>query len=282
MPSAPGSSDQWFHPLIHQSEPRLNRRRLMLLGGSGLAAAALARPQLSLVAAQEATPDIGSIGDLIQDQITGEEDAVALLRDAAQTMAELDSFRFEIETVAGESEIFQGLSVGLIEGAVRRPLDFMATVTVNLPFGSIDVSAVGIEGSAWVQDPLSDSQWIALEGAEDIVAIINPDTLIVSSIGLIQNAAIDGTEQVDGEETTVVTGEVNFRNTADQLTGNDVNLPAEISSEPLPVTIWIDSENRVVEIEVAGPILSTERDDVIRAIRFFDFNEPVEIERPNL
>jgi len=38
----------------------------------------------------------------------------------------------------------------------------------------------------------------------------------------------------------------------------------------------------LLEIEVLGPILTSESDDVIRVIRFFDFNEPIEIERPDL
>jgi hypothetical protein len=279
MSSSTDETGQWFHPLIARVEPRVNRRRLLIFGASGVAAAAVARPQLSLVAAQtpEATP-----ATAIEDQITGDDDAVALLRGAAETMTNLDTFAFEIETVRGESTIFEGLAVNMIAGAVRRPMDFTATVSVGLPFGSIDVTAVGIDGSAWVQNPLSDGEWIALEGTEDIVALVNPDTLILSSIGLIKNATIEGSERVDGTDTTRVAGEIDFADTADQLSDGEVTLPAEISSEPLPVLIWIDDEQRVVEIEVSGPILTSESDDVIRSIRFFDFNQPVEIDQPDV
>jgi len=279
MSSTTDETGQWFHPLIARAEPRVNRRRLMIFGGSSLAAAAIARPQLSLVAAQtpDATP-AGS-GDF---QATGDDDAVALLRSAAQAMAELDSFAFEIETVRGESTIFEGLAVNMIAGAVRRPLDFTATVTVGLPFGSLDVTAVGVDGSAWVQNPLSDGEWIALEGTEDIVALVNPDTLIVSSIGLIKNATIEGEERVDGADTTRIAGEIDFAETADRLSGDDAALPAELTSEPLPVLIWIDDQNHVLEIEVTGPILTSESDDVVRSIRFFDFNQPVDIEQPDI
>jgi len=282
MTSSSNSGERWFHPLIARAGPRVTRRRLLLLSGSGLALAAGARPDLRLVAAQtpEATPD--ALAPMIQDQITGDEDAVTLLRESAAAMAALQSFRFEIDTIRGESTIFQGLSVGLIEGAVRRPYDFTATVTVGLPIGTLDVTAIGLDGSAWVEDPLNDGEWIALEGSEEIVALVNPDTLILSSIGLIQDATIDGTEQVDGEETTVVAGFVDFAATAEQLSGGAVTLPTEVSEEPLPVLIWINADRRVVEIEVAGPILTSESSDVVRAIRFFEFNEPVEIEQPKI
>jgi hypothetical protein len=61
-----------------------------------------------------------------------------------------------------------------------------------------------------------------------------------------------------------------------------VTLPTQVSAEPLPVLIWIDADNRVVEIEITGPILTSESDDVVRDIRFFDFNEPVEITKPDI
>jgi hypothetical protein len=240
------------------------------------------RPELRLVAAQTPVASPDPLATMIQDQITGDDDAVSLLREAATAMAQLDSFQFDIETVRGESTIFQGLSVDLIEGAVRRPYDFTATITVGLPIGELDVTAVGLDGTAWIEDPLNDGEWLALEGGEDLVALVNPDTLILSSIGLIQDATIDGTEQVDGMDATVVAGSIDFAETAAQLTGSVVTLPAEVSSEPLPVLIWIDAENRVIEIEITGPILASESSDVVRAIRFFEFNEPVDIEQPEL
>lgn len=271
MPSSSDTSERWFHPLIAQ--PQLTRRRLVLLS-SGLVTLGAG---LTIAGAQ--TPASPAP---FADQLTGDEDAVLLLREAAAAMAALDSFRFAIETVRGQSTIFQGLSVETIEGSVRRPLDFTATVSVNVPFGSLDVTAVGLDGSAWVQDPLTEGEWIALEGGENIVALINPDTLILASVGLVQEATIDGNERVDGVETTVIAGVVNFFETAGQLGGDEVMLPTEMTAEPLPVLLWIDAEKRLLEIEVLGPILTSESDDVIRLIRFFDFNEPIEIERPDI
>lgn len=282
MTSSSKSDERWFHPLISRATPGVSRRHLLLLAGSGLAVVAGARPDLRLVMAQTPAASPETVATGVLDQVTGDADAVALLREAAANMAALESFRFEIETVRGDSAVFQGLSVDLIEGAVRRPIDFTATVTVGLPIGTLEITAVGLDGSAWIEDPHSDGEWIALEGGEELIALVNPDTLILSSIGLIQDATIDGTEQVDGEETTVVAGFVDFAETAERLSGGPVSLPTEVSTEPHPVLVWIDGEGRVVEIEIAGPILTSESSDVVRAIRFFGLNEPVEIERPNV
>lgn len=289
MKKSANSGEHWFHPLITGVDPSLNRRRLVVLGTSGLVATILARPDARVASGQEATPDATPQASpqatpgiaALADGITGEPEAVELLRNAANAMAALSTFAFEIETTRGESTIFQGLDVREITGSVRRPVDFTATVSVGVPFGSLDLTAVGVDGMAWVQDPLAEGEsWIPLEGAEDIVALINPDALIVSSIGLIQDARLDGTEKVDGVDTTRVAGTVDFAATAERVTGESVRLPAQIVAEPLPVSVWIDGEGRVLEIEVIGRIVLTESEDVVREIRFFGFNEPVDIAPP--
>jgi hypothetical protein len=64
------------------------------------------------------------------------------------------------------------------------------------------------------------------------------------------------------------------------VTGRQVALPAEVSAEPLPVLVWVDGEGRVLEVEISGQIVATESEDVVRIARFYDFNEPVQIEAP--
>jgi lipoprotein LprA len=261
-------TDTWFHPLTAKAVNPVNRRRFLTLVGAGAAAAA-ARPQLSLVAqTPAASPEAA---------IQGDPEAVALLDAAAAAMADLDSFAFEIETVQGESTILEGLTLGLIEGNVRRPIDFTATVTVSLPFGGLTVTAVGIDGQAWIQNPLDDGAWISLADAAEVIALVNPDTLILAALRFITDLEIDGTEQVDGVDTTRLTGVIDL---SDLAQGMDDDAAVALAGEPLDVTLWIDDESMIREIELVGPLLTSESDDVVRVVRFFDFNEPVEIEAP--
>ena len=286
MANRPDADDHWVHPLISMRTPLLSRRRLFLVGSGGLAVATTTGTgSLSVIAGQAtppASPPASPEASPVAEQLTGDPEATSLLRDAAAAMAGLDTFQFEIATTRGQSTILQGLEVQTITGAVRRPLDFTATVTVGLPFGSIDLTAVGVDGRAYIQDPLSNGEWIELAGAEQAVALINPDTLILSSIRVIQDARIEGTEDIDGAETTRIAGTIDFAASAEQLGGEAVELPAEISSEPVDLLVWVDGQNRIVEIEIAGPLVVTENDDVVRTVSFFGFDEPVEIEAPPL
>lgn len=249
----------------------MNRRRLFLVGGTGLA---VAMTGVNLASAQ--TPSADPVTDA-----TGEDDAVALLERAATAMAALQTFGFEIQTVAGETSIMGLLTINDITGAVSRPLDFTATIEVGSPIGTIDISAIGKDGNAWIQNPLSDGEWITLaEMGGDILTIINPDSLILASIGLIQNATLDGTESVDGQEATRIAGTIDLAGTAESVMGDSNDVPAELATEPLDVMVWIDENDHVLEIELSGPVLASEADDVIRSISFFDFDEPVDIEEP--
>lgn len=266
-------ANSWSHPLITQyNQPGIGRRRLLLMAGAGLAASVPLAP-FRLVAAQEGTPAAEPA-----TRITGEDDARDRLERAAGAMSSLQTFAFEIETVAGETNLMSGITLGLIEGMVRRPSDFMASVEVTTPFGSIKLTAIGIDNTAWIQDPLGSGDWMALEGIGDIAAILNPDTLILASVSIIQDAVIDGSDRIDGDETIRIAGTINLSETAALLD----EAAAEISSDPLDVLVWIDDSDHIREIEIAGPIIATESATVVRSIRFHDFDEPVEIDEPNL
>ncbi len=267
--SQPNDPTTWQHPLITPYQPRrFDRRRLLMMTTGGIAAAASIVP-LRPALGQESSP-------APEPAITGDDDARAVLDRAVRAMADLETFGFEIVTVAGETALMPGLSLGLVEGAVRRPNDFVATIEVSTPIGTIELSAVGLGDRAWIENPLSDGEWMSLEGIGDVSAILNPDTLVLAAVNVLQDARIDGTEKVSGQETTRIAGVINLAEAAslvDEAAG-------QISSDPLDVLVWIDSDDRIVEIELAGPILTSEDATVIRSVRFFDFDEPVEIEEP--
>lgn len=262
---------KWEHPLIRRLDRPVSRRSIF---AAGLAAV----PALRLVSAQEtpasATPEL---------EIEGQGDAVALLESAVTAVAALETFRFELKTTRGSSTIFQGLDLKSVKGAVRRPADIEATVTVGLPFGEISVTAVGLDGEFWVQDPMTPGEWISLGGDSQVQALINPDQLLLLAVRLVHDAQITGTEKVDGAETTVVEGTVDFQDALQNvLGGTDAGSMVEqgLARGANDVTFWIDDQHRVVEVEILGPIFTTESDDVVRDLMLFDFDKPVDIEAP--
>lgn len=261
---------------LDPTEMRLNRRRFATFAAAGVAAVALgdvAAAQSSTATTQIATP-------------TGAADAVALLKDAAAAMSKLKTFHFEMTTPAGSASIMQGLELKGITGDVRRPVDFKTVIKASIPFGSIDITVIGLNGEIWIQDPTSKSgEWISLtkdSGMDPgvITTFVNPDVLILRAVSFVHDAKITGHEKVGGVKTTRVEGQVNLDSLSKMVGSNSENAPTGLASGPLPVIIWVDGDNRIREIELDGQILTTESADVVHDITFSDFDKPVEIKAP--
>lgn len=281
MSVAPISDSTWQHPLIRP----LSRRRLMLSSLTGAGMIALAKPLANHVAAQEGTPadaGNGATPAVITPGATGDEDAVALLTSASETMANLKTFHFDIETLQG-GDTSVGVNVQKIEGDVRRPLDFQATITAKVPFGTITVRAVGINGVFSIQNPLENNgSWMTLDGGNEFFSLVNPDVILLLAVRALQDAKIDGTEKIDGVETTLVTGQIDFQQIA-KAYGNDserAGVASQLAASPLDVLVWIDGDTRIHAIELDGALLAIDSDSSSRMITFSAYDEPVEIAPP--
>jgi hypothetical protein len=216
--------------------------------------------------------------------VGGEDDAVALLERAATTLAELETFGFEMQTVRGSSTIMSGFELESVEGVVRRPTDLQAEIGVSIPIGKLSIGAISLDGVFYIQDPLSDGSWMELGEMGEVQSLVNPDLLILSAVRLVQDARITGTGKVDGANTNVVEGTVDFSGLLERFGEGEEQdqMSSLLAGEPVDVSFWIDEEDRIVEVELFGPIFASESEDVVRVVTLFDFNEAVEIEAPEV
>ena len=246
---------------------KVSRRTLV-----GSAAAIVALSSWSSFAAQDATP---------ASQAEGEDDAVAILESAGQELMELDTFHFALTTIAGSSSVFPGMSLESVEGSVRRPMDLTATVRASALMQTVEVNAVAVDGVFYIQNPLSGGAWEKFTGAGEISGMINPDWIIVAAVNLIKDATI--TDQNDEE--TLIEGYLNFAETledAGAATSDLGELEQFLANSPIDVAIWINADNLINRVELYGPIFASESPDVEKRIELSAFNEPVEIEVPEI
>lgn len=247
------------------SRPRITRRSMI--------ASALAFSTFASVAptfAQSSTP---------ASQAEGDADALAVLRSAGSEVLALDTFTFSMETIAGSSTIFPGVELISVEGEVQRPMDVSATLTVSAFTQTMTASAVIVDGEVYVQNPLSAGAWESMGSAPEIANMINPDWLLLAAINLIQDAHI--TSEKDG--ITLVEGYVNLSETLGDLdTGDMQELEQFLATGPVDVAFWIDESNLINAAELYGPIFANESPDVEKRIELAGFNEPVQIEVPNI
>lgn len=250
---------------------RLSRRSAV----TGVAMA-LFGTRFHAVTARDATPEA---------RPTGDDAAVALLNDAVAAMNDLETFAFTVVTARGETTVLEGFTLEEISGVVRRPADFETVVSVAIPMATLELTAVSVNDELWIELPtiegISGGGWQSLGVGSGILSLVNPDVLILEAVQYIDDAEMDRDGEVDGVPVTYVTGFVDFRGIAAELVGDEMGLPTEIAEGPVRVTIAVDEASLVREIEIMGPLLTSESPDVIRVITFSDFDEPVEIREPD-
>lgn len=212
------------------------------------------------------------------------EDVNALLESAATEMLELQSFHFRLSTPVGKSILADNVYLESVEGDVVRPMSFQASFEVSLAFLTVELSAIGIDTDIWVSNPLEGGAFVQItgEGDESLppLPFLNPDAMIQEAIRQIQDPVIEGTDKIDGTETTVVSGMLDLSSVL--AAGTPESEESLESVDPLQLTLWIDGEHRVVRVEFAGGLLPSEigAGRIVRRIDLSKFDEPVTIKAP--
>jgi lipoprotein LprG len=217
------------------------------------------------------------------------QDPAALLTQAAQTMAALSSFHFELTSVNGKTQFVEGIELDQVAGDVLRPLSFRADATIGMTLASITITIISIDGHAWMTDPFSsDGSFTDLGsadlGALDPTILINPDRLILPAMNTVKDPTINGAEKINDVDTTRVDGTVDLAAAIGMVAPPAAaaeEAPLSITfPESMPFSAWIDGQNQVIRVELSGPVLENEDNDIVRRIDFSAFNEPVDIQAP--
>lgn len=213
-----------------------------------------------------------------------ENDATAILERSAETMLDLESFHFVITTPVGKTLLTDGVELNRVEGDVVRPMAFQATFSVDLGIASFDLQAIGIDTTLWVANPLEGGAFTRLTGGADQpvppLALLNPDQLIMQAVNLIQEPVVEGSEEIEGLETTLISG--TFDPSDITIAGTPVVESFTGDIDPLTVMLWIDGDSRVVRAEFSGALLPSEQGGgrIIRRVDLSRFDEPLTIEPP--
>lgn len=223
------------------------------------------------------------------DRVAADDDAAQLLQSSAQAMAAVKSFHFEMETIDGQATILDNLELTNVVGDVLRPDAFQARLTAKLAIIEVNVDVVSVGGSVWVTDPTKSGtvwQQVASSGERGggaaFTDLINPDRLFLAAISLIEEPVIDGTEKIDDQQCTVVTGTFDPKRLAELASpvAGTVATPTLLTGEPVYLTVWIAEDGKILRIEEEGPLTQSESSDVVRAITLSAFDSPIEIVAP--
>lgn len=221
--------------------------------------------------------------------IRAQDDAQAQLDATVAAMLDLQSFHFKLETTAGKTVFQDAFELKTVEGDLARPADFRASVAVKLAFVDLTLEVISLDGAIWVKNPLGGGDsfiQVTGEGSDfelPPMEFLNPDLLVAEALKYLESAHLAGTEEVDGQEMTVLTGTFDPAKLITFGTPTD-DLPVTAASQPLDVKMWIDEQDRLVQVDFIGPLFGFEEGTgrLVRRVTFSDFNSDVSIEPPAL
>ena len=217
-----------------------------------------------------------------------------ILADAADALAELDSFRLFTEMVISTAQ--GGTSIELpvtLQADFQKPLDSKGSIEIDIGFFKLEIKFVTVDGDFYMTDPET-GEWILGASASDFLPLnpsdfadaenfVGPDLLAESD-----KLTLEGTEQIDGIEAYRITASADSGSVA-MLEGMDGELD---------MTFWVGVEDGMLHRimangKLAMPDTGAAQSDSLFGglgggdtgfeilIEYSDFNVPFKIEAPD-
>lgn len=192
-------------------------------------------------------------------------------------MGAVEFVRFRIERGGAPVYIdsLQTLNFSMAEGQFAAPSSANAVVTLAVGNLNAQIGAIAIDGVTWLTNPIT-GEWTAAPSGYDF----DPSTLFDPELGWRPLLA-DGLSEVVwvGEETKNSEPRYHIRAIADEDRVALI-LAGLIRKQPVSIDMWIDPETGYVREAELSTVHEGQTSDWY--IEFSEFDEPIEIEPPDI
>jgi lipoprotein LprG len=195
-----------------------------------------------------------------------------IIEKAVPAIQAANSFHFILDTGKPEKPP-AGLFISRAEGDVVKPDKLTGDLSALFSGLPINVKVVVDGKSQYMTDPAS-GKWGAMPPAFNVAQLFDPGKGISDIIAGVKNLEGEGTENMGGVNTYRLKGTV--------PTSALKSLSSEVTVEgDLGATLWIGTDDFLLrKVEVSGPLMTGEPNDIIRTITLSEYNKAVKIETP--
>jgi hypothetical protein len=198
-------------------------------------------------------------------------DPAALLEQAAARMEGVAAFRFELTHENGTSEIVRGIRMESAEGAVAGPDRLEVRIEGRFLALNIDTGVVILPDQSWLLSPIT-GDW-ERENV-NIDGFFDPANGVTALMRSIESAEVAGEDRIDGTNTVRLRASIDAG--ALTLFGENTLVGETVTAE-----VWIGADDPLVyRIELRGPVLGGDDDDIERRLELRDFDGEIVIEAP--
>jgi len=199
-------------------------------------------------------------------------DPAELLERAAARMETVEAFRFELDHENGTSEIVRGIEMERAEGAVAGPERLEVEIEGRFLSLNVKLGVIILPDESFLRSPIT-GNW----DREDvnIDSFFDPANGVTALMRSVEGAVVEGTDRIDGVDVVVLEASID----SGELTlFGDSTIPGR----SVTAKLWIGSEDPLVyRIELTGPVLAGDDDEIKRRIELFDFDGEIVIEAPS-
>jgi lipoprotein LprG len=219
---------------------------------------------------------LGCMGGGDDDGDNGDaRSAEQVLEAAREQWANTESAHFTLE-VEGEAYLDADETIRLrsAEGDILRPDSMEASARIDVSVLVVDISLVAVGGEIYMTNFVS-GRWERAPGDFRY----DPSILFSDTDGIgpvlteLQDPQLGGTEQIDGQQTRMITGTV-VADTVSEITAG------AIQGESIPVTVWIGSEDNLIYRVVLTEPEGVREVPATWTLSLSNHNAPVTIEPP--
>ena len=202
-------------------------------------------------------------------------DIVNLLNEAAIKHEKINSVHFRIEHENGGTMVIADTLMISSEGAVRGE-EALTLKIVAETFGfRVNLKILIVDGKAWLTNPLT-NQWEEEDLAID--ALIAGSRATPQIVREIVDPVFADVELIRGEEAQRITGTIGS-DLAVKIWG--IPSDADLMAGDVAVSLWLRKlDDRIVQLQMEGPLVALDADNIVRRITFWDFDVPFEVEAP--
>jgi len=216
-----------------------------------------------------------SSDDVSEDGRSSDVDIETLLDEAAAKHESVNSVHFRIEHENGGTEVIPDTLMISSEGAVRGT-EALTLKIVAESFGfRVNLQVRILDGTAWLTNPLT-NQWEEEDLAIDALFAGSRATPLI--VRQIDDPVLADVELIRDEEAQRIIGTI-----ASDLAVKIWGIPteADLVGEDVEVSVWLrSSDNRIVQLQIDGPLVALDAENIVRRITFWDFDVPFEVEAP--
>lgn len=199
----------------------------------------------------------------------GAQDASALMKESAEATKNIQSAHFTLK-VNGQIE---GLSVHNADGDLNKAGAAKGKVNMELLGNLFEGEFVLVDNTIYIKGPTGPYQQLPaalISSIYDPAAILNPDKGIAKVLISVQNPKLEGTETVNGQATSKITG----RAAKDVVSSIVPGVNSDVD-----ITFWLRQDNKQ-PVKAEAKLPGKDNKPASVEVTLSDVDKPVTISKP--